>query len=128
MARSLIPTAPAHLLLKRVSCGLILGLSLASLCLASTAQASKRQTLRLTLTGDRQIQNPKTGDITAQGNASLSFPAAKLRVTAQQATYLPAKQKVILTGNAKLRQPGKQVHAKQITCTILNQRCTITQK
>lgn len=70
----------------------------------------------ITLQSDTQQIDPDTGTLTATGNVRLSYPARQLEGFAEQVQYLENQGLLILSGEARLTQPGEVLEGEQITC------------
>jgi lipopolysaccharide export system protein LptA len=82
----------------------------------------------LTITADSQEANDTTQEVTAMGNAVLSFPAAQIEAKADRIQFVATARQLTLSGNVEISQRGENLRGSQARCSLIEKQCILTQK
>jgi lipopolysaccharide export system protein LptA len=84
---------------------------------------------QLTITADTQESNETTQEVTAMGNAVLSFPDAQIQAKADRIQYVTTTGQFTLLGNVEISQRGENLRGSQARCSFGEKmQCSLTQK
>lgn len=76
---------------------------------------------------NEQEVNADNSQLIARGNVIVSSPQHQLDGRADEVQYLRSDQQVILTGNVRLVQRGKQMQGTKIVCNLRTGECLASQ-
>lgn len=107
--------------------GAMLNSTVASKANAQTI-ANAQATGQITVQADAFESNDATQNVRAIGNASFVYPEAQIQAKADEIQYVPTADKISLLGNVQISQRGETLRGTQATCSLEQQRCSLTQE
>ena len=81
---------------------------------------------KVSIRSDRQEVDEQRGVITAVGRVHITYPAQRLKATAQQAQYFKTEARLVLSGDVEVVQDGRNsIKGERLLYDMKEQKLTV---